>query len=174
MDDENESEAATRSGDSQMSFLATYLVVQVAQIPIWLCSGMVWAGLMIVLAGREPFNALIGGFWWALFMWLVCGNLLAVGSAWRRSIEFPAPDRAEFRSALDRACARIRLKVLAESPDEIVLGPRWALIRFRLQEVRVVFDGESATVTMPALLYGSVKRRITSALAESADNDSWS
>lgn len=159
-----------RSDESEMPFAIKYLLVLGAQGPIWLCGGLIWAGFMIAL-GSHPSNALVGGFVWGLFMWLVCGNLLAVGAVWRRSAEFSAPDRAAFRVVLDRTCPRLLMKVLAESADDVVLGPRWTLIRFRLQEVRVVFDGEVATVSGPALSFGTIRRRLARALDEPQDDE---
>ncbi len=158
-----------RTGRSDMSFPVTYLTVLAVQIPLWLCGGLMWAGFMMVIAGSHPINALIGGLEWAFFMWLLCGNLFAAGLAWRRAAEFRVEDRAQFRAALRRACGGLRLKVLAETPDEVVLGPRWALIRFRHHEIRVLFGDGVAIVNGPALSFRSFRRGLTRALAESAD-----
>ncbi|MBX7104723.1 MAG: hypothetical protein K1X57_11625 [Gemmataceae bacterium] len=158
-----------RTVESDMPFPVVYLAVLAAQVPLWLGGGLMWAGLMVVSAGLHPLDALVAGLWWAFTIWLLCGNVLAAGLAWRRTAEFDAPDRSAFRAALGRACNRLRLKVLAELPDAIVLGPRRALIRFRLQEVRIAFAGDMATVTGPALWLGTVRRGLTRALAESTD-----
>jgi hypothetical protein len=98
-------------------------------------------------------------------MWAVAGNLLAAGLAWRRSAEFPAPDRAAFRAALERACGKLRLVVLAESADEVVLGPRRALVRLPQQQVRVAFAGGAAVLTAPALSFGAVRKQLGRELA---------
>lgn len=158
-----------RTDKSEMSFPVAYLIVLATQIPLWLCIGLFWALFMMLAAGSRPGNALIGGLCFALAMWLVCGNLFALLLAWRRSAEFSAPDRTAFRAALDRACTQVKLKVLAETPDELVLGPRWVLFRFRLQEARVVFDGSKATITGPAMSLGALRRSLTLALAETPD-----
>ena len=88
---------------------AVYLIVLAAQVPAWLVAGLMWSGFMVVTAGWHPTNAVIGGLGWALFMWLVVGNLLAAGLVWRRSVEFSARDRAAFRSAVGRASSQARV-----------------------------------------------------------------
>lgn len=157
-----------RAGDSEPPFLIAYLTALAAQIPIWLCAGLMWEGIMIALVGRRPVNPLIDGLGMALFLWLSCGNLLALGFAWRRTAHFHAPNRTQFRSALDQACDRLKLKVLTESPHKVVLVPRRSLIRIRPQEIWITFTDEEATVTTPAISIGAVRQALVRALAESS------
>lgn len=146
------------SHKTEMPFLIAYFLVLTVQIPIWLCAGLLWTGFMVILAGSHPVGALIGGLGWGFFMWLLVGNLLAVGMAWRRAAEIPASDRALFRKALERACKTLRLIVLTESADEVVLGPKRALIRFQLQEVLVEFVDDIAVLRAPALAFGRIRK----------------
>jgi hypothetical protein len=152
----------------ELPFAVTYLLVLAFQLPVWLCGGLVWAVFMVLLGGLHPVGAFVGGLGWAAAMWVIVGNLLALGLAWRRSAELPAPDRAAFRAALARVCGKLRLVVLAESPDEVVLGPKRVLIRFRLQEVRVEFTDGAAVLTAPALSFGTIRRRLARELAGTA------
>lgn len=99
-------------------------------------------------------------------MWVLLGNICAIGMAWRRSAEFRVRDTAAFRTALERACSKRRLIVLAETVDEIVLGPKWVLVRFRLQEVRVEFAGGTAVLSAPALAFGSIRKALQRELAK--------
>lgn len=151
---------------SDIPFPVAYLLVLAFQVPVWLCAGLLWGGLMIVLAGFHPVNALVSGLGWGFLMWVTIGNLLAVGLAWRRSAALPARDWEVVQAALERVCSKLRLIVLAESPDEVVLGPKRALIRFPLQEVRIRFEEGGVTLTAPALSFGTVKKALGRALAE--------
>lgn len=163
--------SAMRPGVADQPLAVTYLILLALQVPGWVLGGLAWAVSMTVLAGWHPATAVIGGLGWAFFMWLFLGNLLTIGFVWRRSAELPVRDRAAFRAMVGRACGRLRLKVLAESLDEMILGPRRALVRFREQEVWAQFAGGVATVTGPALSLGAVRRGFVRASAESAEID---
>jgi hypothetical protein len=154
------------SSKRDLPFLLGYLLALAFQGPVWLCGGLLWGAFMAAAAGWHPVNALVGGVGWGLAMWVVVGNLLAVGLAWRRSAELPAPDRAAFRAALEAARRKLRLAVVAESADEVVLGSRWALLRLPLYEVRVEFSAGAATLTAPAMSFGAVRKQLRRALAE--------
>src|SRR5262245_5947417 len=104
-----------------MPLLAVYLLILATQLPVWLCGGLLWAWGMVAAAGWQPAQAAVRGFGWGLFMWVLVGNYFALGAVRRRSAELPAPDRGAFRTALERACGKLRLIVLAESADEVVL-----------------------------------------------------
>ena len=133
-------------------FIIPYLIMMLVQLPIWLGAGLFWGFWMMVLAGWELRHALaIGVFGWGVSMYVIAGNVFAVMFAWRRSATIKVVDLASFRSALDRVCRKQRYRVRAETPNDIVLMPKWALIRFRLQEIVVKFVGDSVTVTGPAL-----------------------
>jgi hypothetical protein len=151
-----------------MPFLVAYLLVLAFQLPVWLCAGLLWAGFMVALAASHPVGALVGGLGWGFFMWVLVGNFLALGLAWRRSAELPAPDRAAFRTALERVCGKLRLIVLAESADEVVLGPKRVLVRFRLQEVRVAFVGGAAVLSTPSLSFGRIRKALGRELTQAA------
>lgn len=148
------------SPKSDMPFLAAYLVASALQLPLYLCAGLVWGGFMIVFAGWHLIDAILVGFAWGFAMWLLVGNILALGLAWRRSAELPAPDRAAFRTALERACSKLRLIVVSESADEVVLGPKRALVRFQQQEVRVEFVDGAAVLSAPAIVFGRIRKVI--------------
>jgi hypothetical protein len=148
--------------------VVAYLCILAIQVPVWLCCGLVWSALMVFLAGSPPVNALVGGLGWGLVMWVLVGNLMAFALVRRRFAEIPAPDRAAFRAAIERTCGKLRLAVLAESADAVVLGPKRALVRFRLQEVRVEFVGGTARLTAPALSFTAVRKELNRALAETA------
>jgi len=149
-----------------MPFPLAYFLVLLFQGPVWLLGGLLWGACMVVMAGFHPASALIGGIGWGALMWLTVGNLFAVGFAWRRSVALPTSDRLAIRAALDEVCRKLRLIVLAESPDEIVLGPKWVLVRFRLQEARVRLDGDRATLTAPALSFAQIRKALLRALDE--------
>lgn len=157
------------SRKADMPFLAAHLLILALQLPIWLCAGLFWGGFMVFFAGWHPIGAAIGGFAWAFVMWLLVGNFLALGLAWRRSAELPAPDRTAFRTALERACSKLRLIVLSESADEVVLGPKRALVRFQLQEVRVGFVDGIAVLSAPALAFGRIRKVLGRELKQAAD-----
>jgi len=99
-------------------------------------------------------------------MWVSLGNILAIGSAWRRSAQFRVPDTAAFRTALERVFSKRRLVVLAETVDEMVLGPKWALVRFRLHEVRMKFAGGTVVLSAPALAFGPIRKALQQELAK--------
>jgi hypothetical protein len=85
--------------------------------------------------------------------------------AWRRLAELPGTDRTAFLAALRKAADKVRLTVLSESPDEVVLGPKKVLVRFRLQETRVAFQDGVAVLTGPAFSLGRLKRHLARELA---------
>jgi hypothetical protein len=152
------------SNRSDLPFPAVFLLVLLVQLPLWLIGGLLWALLMALLARTHPVNALIGGLTWGICMWAVMGTLMAAGLAWRRSTTFPVRDRASFRAAVDEACRRSLLIVVAEAPDRIILGPKWTLVRFRLQESVLAFEGDRATLTASALAFSSIRKRLQKAL----------
>ena len=164
------------SDKPDMPFLLAYLLVLSFQLPVWLFGGLLWAVVMAVLTGWRPVGALLGGLGWGFFMWLLVGNILAVGLAWRRSAELPAPDRAAFRAALKRVCNKLRLVVLTEARNEVVLGPKRVLIRFQLQEARVEFADGTALLSSSALAFGRIRkvlgRELTQATAKGSHNKS--
>src|SRR5687768_9132658 len=88
-------------------FLLKYLLMLALQFPVWMSAGVLWAVLMAWAFGHNPAGAFVGGVGWGFFMWLLCGNLIAVGAAWRREAEFPAPDRAAFLAALSKAAGKV-------------------------------------------------------------------
>jgi hypothetical protein len=155
-----------RPNTPDLPFPLAYLLALAFQIPVWLCAGLLFAALVTVLDGSPPLHAFAGGLVWGFFMWAIVGNLFAVGLAWRRSAEFPAPDRTAFRLALGRACRKLRLVVLAESADEIVLGSKCGLARLRLWDVRVELAGGAAVLTAPAISFGAIRKALGRALAE--------
>jgi hypothetical protein len=147
------------------SFPINYLLVLAAMFPVWMGAGLLWGGLMMLFVGYHPFKALVLGTGVGAFMWLFAGNLFAVGFAWRRSVELPAPGRASVRAAIKLLCTKLRLVVLSEEePDEVVLGPRWALVRFQLQEVLVTYSHGFVTLSAPALSFGAVRKELRRAL----------
>lgn len=151
---------------TETPFLHQYLILSAIQFPVWMFGGMFWTGMMTVVFGHHPVGAFIGGLAWGFLMWLTCGNLFAASFAWRRVAEFPAPDRAEFLVALRKAADKSRHLILAESADEVVLGPKRALVRFRSQESRVTFTDGKAVVIGPALTMGVLRKQLTRALAQ--------
>jgi hypothetical protein len=162
----SEPKGPLRPGQPDLPFATAYVALLAIQVPVWLCAGLAWGAFMMALEGLHPFSALVAGVQFGACMWVLLGNLLAVGLAWRRSGELPAADREAFRSALERAARKLRLIVLAESEDEVVLGPKWALVRFRLQEVRVEFRGHTAVLSAPAPSLGVVRKALRRALEE--------
>ena len=50
--------------------------------------------------------------------------------------------------------------------DEIVLGPKWMLMRLRLQETRVEFTRGAAVLTGPALSFRAIRNELECALAQ--------
>lgn len=149
-------------------FLPTYLIALALQFPLWMTGGAVWAVFMVVLAGSSPAGAVVGGLFWGLSMWLLMGNLVAVGLAWRRTAELDAPDWTAARAAALRAADKCRLAMLAESPGRLVLGPRRALVRFRTQEIRVTDADGAAVLSAPALSFGTIRKAIQKSLDEAA------
>jgi hypothetical protein len=141
-----------------MPFLPAYLLVLAIQIPLWLGGGLLWAVLMIIGTGWHPVGALLAGLGWGFFMWLLVGNLFAVGLAWRRSAEIPVPDRFAFRAALGRACSKLRFIVLTESADAVLLGPKRALVRLQINEVWVEFVDGTAVLSAPAMVFGRIRK----------------
>jgi hypothetical protein len=149
----NEPRRRKRSNKTDIPFHIAYFLVLAFQVPVYLLGGLAWALLMITLDGKQPLGALLGGLVWGFSMWILLGNMFAIGLAWRREAKFPMPNRDEFRSALESACRKLRLKVLTETADEVVLGPKWALFRFRFQESRLEFTNRIAVLTSPALFF---------------------
>lgn len=154
---------STRSDD--FSFLA-YLLILSFQFPVWMLAGAFWAFFMVTFSGFRPINAFVGGLYWGLAMWVVMGNFLAIGCAWRRSVTFPAADRETMTEAIKEASEKVKLKILSESDSLFVLGPKWALVRFRLQEVHVEFEEDESTISAPALSLGRFRKALKRALAE--------
>lgn len=142
-----------------------YLLALALMFPVWMAAGLFWGAFMVVSAGWTTAAAVAGGLRWGLTMWVLVGNLVAIGIAWRRSGELPATDRDAFRAAVARACDKLRLTILVVSTDTIILGPKRALIRLRTQEVRQAFAGATAILTAPALSFGVIRKEILRALA---------
>src|SRR5437763_7545581 len=90
-----------QSSNSDLPFIVGYVLLMAIQLPVWMFAGVLWGGFMFVAVHGDLINAIVGAFGWGLIMWLVAGNLLAVGLAWRRSTVLPVADRAAFRTALD-------------------------------------------------------------------------
>ena len=72
---------------------------------------------------------------------------------------------ALIRAAVERACDKLRLIILSESADLMILGPKRVLIRLRTQEVRLAIKGDTAVLTAPALSFGTIRKEILRALA---------
>ena len=144
-----------------------YILILLVMLPIWVGAGLAWSGFMMVFAGWGSAAAVAGGLRWGLTMWIVMGNFFAIGFSWRRSGEIPAPDRAAFRAALDRVCDKLRMKVRSETADGVALGPRRALVQFRLFEVRMEFSGDKAILSAPALSFGAIRKELERALEAS-------
>jgi hypothetical protein len=159
------------SNKKDLPFIAAYFLLLAIQLPIWLCAGMLWATLMVVFSGSTPDGAFIGGLGWGFCMWLVMGNLCAIGFAWRRTTELPVTNRLTFRTALEQVCNKLRLKVLRESADKVVLGTKRALVRFKQVEVRLEFLDDTVELSAPALSFGRVRNALEKALSE-ADTSS--
>ena len=145
---------------------SSYRLVLAAQAPIWIVAGLVWGGLMMKFALFPLFGALVTGLVWGLLMWLVVGNLMAAGLVLRRSVTVPAPDQCTVRESLLRAATKMNLVVLAESSEEITLGPKRVLFRFRDQETSVKFADGQATISGPLLSSWAVKKGLIRAVAE--------
>jgi hypothetical protein len=148
-----------------------YLLVLLAQGPLWMIGGILWGAWMIAVAGFRPLDALFGGLGWGAFMWIFAGNIFAIGLTWRRSLTVAMPDREAFKEAMERAGTKAKLTILTETPDEMVLGPRRALIRFPIQETRVQFENGKAIVTAPALSFWAVKKALSRELAVGSAGD---
>jgi len=148
---------------SASRIIVLYLLILAVQIPVFFFAGMFWGMSMMAFAGWRPMQAAVGGTKWAIFMCLVCGNftafILVLFLVWRRSVEFPNVSRSVFRVALETACRKLRMIVLAESADEVILGPKWAIVRFPQQETRITFVDEIAIVNAPAISFGAIKKR---------------
>jgi hypothetical protein len=145
---------------SETPVLVIYFFILFFQLPVWLMAGIIWSLGMMWLAGFHPINAIIGGVEWGAFMWLFAGNLIAIGFAWRRTATFRVRDRAAFRAALEPLCRKSRLVVLSDSPDEVILGPKCVVIRFRLQEVRLAFADNTVTLTSSALTFSTIRKQL--------------
>ena len=142
-----------------------YLLMLAILFPVWMVGGLIWGAFMVVTSGWTTAAAVAGGLRWGLTMWVLVGNLVAISVVWRRSGELPVPDRAAFRAAVERACDKLRLIILSESADLMILGPKRVLIRLRTQEVRLAFTGDTAVLTAPALSFGTIRKEILRALA---------
>ncbi len=160
------------SKKKDMPFVAMYFIILAIQLPVWMCGGMLWAALMVAFSDSPPSNAFIGGLGWGFCMWVLMGNLCAIGFAWRRSAEIPASDRAAFRKALDQVCAKLRLIVLSEKREKVVLGPKRALVRFRQVEVRVEYLDDTVVLNAPALSFGRIRKALVKALDETDSSSS--
>jgi hypothetical protein len=145
-------------------FFIAYCIVLAIQLPVWLCAGQLWG----FFCYDNPISAFMNGLWWGSSMWVIMGNFTAIGIAWRRSAELPATDRDVFLRALKDACDKIRLIVLAASDDEIIMGSKRALIRFRLMEIRAEFANGIVLLSAPALSFGRVRKVLTRALSENS------
>jgi hypothetical protein len=150
----------------EMPFPAAYLLALILQVPLWLLAGLGWGAFMVVITGWDTAHAIAGGVRWGMTMWILVGNLVAIGIAWRRSAEFPAPDRIAFREALRRVSDKLGMITLAESADMVVLAPKRVPIRFRQQEARVTFSGDTAVVSAPALTFSAIRRELQRAMAQ--------
>jgi hypothetical protein len=156
----NEARRPRRSKKVDLPFHVAYFWVMAFQLPVWLFGGLVWSLFMIALAGTNTVSAFLGGLAWGFFMWISVGSFLAIGLAWRREAELPILDRDEFRSALERACKKLRFKVLNETPDEVVLGPKRVLFRFQFQESRLEFADRMVVLKSPALFFGRIRKAL--------------
>src|SRR4051812_16316717 len=160
-----------RTDGSDMPFLPAFLLEMADAAALFLGGGLLFA-LAAALLDLTPGLALAAGLAWGLLMWLSCGALLALSVAWRPSAALPAASRQALGPALERACQRFKLMILADSPARVVLGPRRirhvllvpARLRVRLGKVCVDFAGGRATLTAPALIFLDLRRELRRAL----------
>jgi hypothetical protein len=143
-----------------LPFATAYLVVLTIQLPVWMCAGQFWAFLTAFLSNGDPVAAIPAGLAWGICMWVVMGNLFAIGLGWRRTTVLPIPDRETFLVALKSVCDKLRLVILAAGEDELVLGPKRALIRFRMVEVRFEMSEEDVVLSAPAISFGSIRKAL--------------
>ncbi len=149
----------------EIPFPVAFFLVWACQLPLWLIGGLVWGLAMAFLFGWHLIGALINGFAWGVEMQIIVAPLLATGMAWRRSATITVRDPATFRQAIDKLCRELRLIVIAESPDEFVLAPKWVLIRFRLQEAVVSLGDGVAKVTASAFFVSRLRKQLEKTLA---------
>ena len=132
-----------------------------------LAGGALWGWLMMILAGWPKATAVFGGIGWGISMWVTVGTYTAYGMASRRTAEFPATDRAEFRQVVRRACRRLWLVVQSESDDELILVSKIALFHPRVFAIRVTFEGEVATLSAPNAWFKRVQKELRRILPDS-------
>lgn len=133
-----------------------------------LVAGALWGWLMMVLAGYPKNTAVVGGIGWGISMWVTVGVYVAYGMASRRTAEFPAMERKEFREVVRRTCRRLWLVVLSESEDELILVSKIALFHPRAFAIRVTFEGEVAVLSAPYAWFKRVQKELRRILADSS------
>jgi hypothetical protein len=156
---------------SDLSFVLTFLIAFALQMPPWLLAGVVWGVTMTGMVGLPILEACLGGLAWGVTVGAPVSTFFALGLAWRPSAVIPVPDRGRLPQALDRVCEKLGFKVLTESAEEAVLGPKWTLMRFGFQEVRLSFSGSEVTLSAPAFSFWSVKKELLRALSEELPSD---
>ncbi len=146
---------------SDRPFVTNFILVFLLQGPVWVVTGFLWGLGMIAFAEWRPGRAIyVGIVWWGMLAWAIAGSLIAIGFAWRNSASFAVIDRAAFRSVIEKVRRKNRLNIRSETSDEIVLGPKWALLKLSLQETVIQFDGDAAIVTGPALTVGPILKQL--------------
>ncbi|HEY2787769.1 MAG TPA: hypothetical protein VGJ05_22620 [Fimbriiglobus sp.] len=148
-------------------FVINYLKILAYQLPVWILGGALFVVLMIAFEKVHPIVAILRAVWWGLAMWWLMGNFMALGLIWRRTATFPSTNKEAFRTAIDQACRKSRLRVMSESPDRVILCPKRALVKYELLEIWVEFEDNIATLNGPVLTFGAFKRALGRALAES-------
>jgi hypothetical protein len=150
-----------------LPFVTAFLLELLDTAVIHLGFGLLFA-LFAALLGLWPGLALASGLAWGFLMWISCGALLALSIAWRPSAALPAASRQAFGPAIERACERFRLVILADSPARVVLVPKRirhilvipARLRRSLQKIHIDFADGKATFTAPALIFLDLKSEL--------------
>jgi hypothetical protein len=107
-----------------LPFVTSFLLEMADTALHFLVVGLLFALAVGTFLDMRPALALACGLTWGFLMWAFVGGLLATSFAWRPSATILVASRQKFAPAIDRACERFRLRVMDDTPDRVVLGPK--------------------------------------------------
>jgi hypothetical protein len=157
-DEPAQGDTQTRLGGSKgRSALGWYLVAMFFGQTIFLA--VFWSIFMSFWMGKSFMSILVPagagfGLTMGIFFTAFMAVLLRAGT-----LRVPVSDRAEFLARLDRAAAKLRLRLIQKSDGTIVYEPK-ALLRTAAMHTSIEVAADEAVMTGPKMTLNSLKKEI--------------
>ncbi len=141
-------------------FSRNSLLAIVVNVPVWGIAGLGWGLFMTLWMGGDLVRWVIGGVYWAIFMWITFSILLLI---LLRDIvvRIPIQKNAALGEQLARAVKRIRYTVEQESPSSYVCKPKsWLPRLLEMNRLDVHVMDDKIELTGPALTVKRVRKKL--------------